>query len=163
MQFSARTLRTKAKAKCAFRFFSNSTRYNRNLCAMHHCAGSWYVWGTYASAANTKSEFIRAWIHIVTLFRSSNTPVKFQLAYNCAMVFGDPTPFSAWYPGSQYVDMLMCDGESLLCCVRASHALNCSALTACWIYIVLVASVVVLAQAAPSRSMQHGYKRYTVC
>eukprot|EP00953_Heterococcus_sp_UTEX-ZZ885_P024968 13608-Heterococcus_DN1.PRE.1 len=81
---------------------------------LHTAAGNWYNWGTYFAAQNTKAEFIRAWRHIVTLFRNERAPVKFQLTYNCHKFRSDPSPFRDWYPGRQYVDMLQCNGASLI-------------------------------------------------
>lgn len=73
---------------------------------LHEFNGDWYNWGT-LYPGNTIADFIPAWRHVVQLFRNNSVPVKFQLDYNSGNGKNNPTPFSAFYPGDQYVDMVV--------------------------------------------------------
>lgn len=71
---------------------------------LHEFNGNWYNWGT-LYPGNAIEDFVPAWRHIVQLFRDQDAPVKFQLNYNRLNGKDDPTPFSAFWPGDEYVDM----------------------------------------------------------
>ncbi len=73
---------------------------------LHEFNGDWYNWGTLYTG-NTIADFIPAWQHVVQLFRDNNTPVKFQLNYNANNGKNNPTPFSAFWPGDAWVDMVV--------------------------------------------------------
>jgi hypothetical protein len=66
--------------------------------------GDWYPWQAYFKG-NTPGTFIAAWRHVVSLFRSANAPVLFDLNYNRlsagAHGHGD---FETLYPGDAWVD-----------------------------------------------------------
>eukprot|EP00611_Tribonema_gayanum_P032727 TRINITY_DN989_c0_g1_i5.p1 TRINITY_DN989_c0_g1~~TRINITY_DN989_c0_g1_i5.p1 ORF type:complete len:409 (-),score=130.23 TRINITY_DN989_c0_g1_i5:608-1834(-) len=77
---------------------------------LHEFNGDWYAWGTQAGGNNDIPTFIAAWQHIHRVFTSKRANVQFQLAYNCKSGLNDDTPFTAWWPGAQYVDMVVCSG-----------------------------------------------------
>jgi endoglucanase len=77
---------------------------------MHEFNGNWYEWCTYLGGTNTKKNFIRAWAHIVDLFREIGAPVRWQLNYNNNNYADSTDPFSDWYPGDQYVDVVCISG-----------------------------------------------------
>lgn len=58
---------------------------------------------------NTPAEFIRAWRHVVTIFRQEHaTNVKWVWSPNVAC--GGKCPFTAYYPGDRWVDWVALDG-----------------------------------------------------
>jgi mannan endo-1,4-beta-mannosidase len=75
----------------------------------HEMNGSWYSWG-YRNTA--PAEFVAAWRHVVTVFRSAGatnatwlwTANVFQRGYPSVT---DPAP---WWPGQQYVTWVGIDG-----------------------------------------------------
>lgn len=71
---------------------------------LHEFNGNWYNWGV-LYPGNSIEDFIPAWQHIVQVFRDQNAPVKFQLDYNRLNGKNDATPFSAFWPGDEWVDM----------------------------------------------------------
>ena len=71
---------------------------------LHEFNGDWYNWGV-LYPGNRKEDFVPAWRHVVQLFRDQGTPVKFQLNYNTRNGKDDPTLFSAFWPGDEWVDM----------------------------------------------------------
>jgi endoglucanase len=73
---------------------------------LHEFNGNWYNWGTLYSG-NSIDDFVPAWKHVVQLFRDQDAPVKFQLNYNRYNGKGDTTSFSAFWPGDDYVDMVV--------------------------------------------------------
>jgi hypothetical protein len=73
---------------------------------LHEFNGDWYNWGVFYDG-NAIEDFIPAWRHVVQLFRSQNAPVRFQLNYNRYNGLEDPTPFSAFWPGEEWVDMVV--------------------------------------------------------
>lgn len=73
---------------------------------LHEFNGDWYNWGTLYSG-NKIADFAPAWRHVVQLFRDNDAPVKFQLNYNANNGKNDKTPFSAFYPGDEWVDMVV--------------------------------------------------------
>lgn len=73
---------------------------------LHEFNGDWYNWGT-LYAGNTIADFVPAWKHVVQLFRDNDVPVQFQLNYNANNGKNDKTPFSAFYPGDEWVDMVV--------------------------------------------------------
>ncbi|KAG5185799.1 hypothetical protein JKP88DRAFT_254751 [Tribonema minus] len=77
---------------------------------MHEFNGDWYPWGTYMGGTNTIANFKRAWLHVHDVFTNKGANIKFQLAYNCENGQGSDTPFKAWWPGENYVDMVVCSG-----------------------------------------------------
>jgi hypothetical protein len=69
-----------------------------------------YPWCVYPNLNDSKiALFKSAWKHIVNIFRAVGAPAKFQLCYNVSNYNGDNTPFSKFYPGSEYVDMVGVD------------------------------------------------------
>jgi hypothetical protein len=87
-------------------------RYPVILSFGHEMNGYWYSWG------NTKSspaQFIAAWQHVVTVFRSAGaTNVKWLWAVNNFVGAGSTTTISGdvqqWWPGQQWVDLVGVDG-----------------------------------------------------
>ncbi|KAG5185800.1 glycoside hydrolase superfamily [Tribonema minus] len=78
---------------------------------LHEFNGDWYPWGTYRGGDNTKRMFKRAWRHVHWILTNKGANIKFQLAYNCVNGQNDQTtPFLDWWPGEQYVDMVVCSG-----------------------------------------------------
>lgn len=73
---------------------------------LHEFNGDWYNWGT-LYIGNTIADFIPAWRHVVQVFRDQGAPVKFQLNYNRSNGKDNPTAFSAFYPGDEWVDMVL--------------------------------------------------------
>jgi hypothetical protein len=68
----------------------------------HEMNGDWYGW------SGDPSNYVAAWRHIVTIFRQeSATNVKFVWSPN--VDYGD-YPFSAYFPGDDYVDYVGLDG-----------------------------------------------------
>jgi hypothetical protein len=69
----------------------------------HEMNGFWYPWGTQAA---TPTQFVKAWIHIHTLFNDAGaTNVIWVWSPNII----NPVPsvkLSAYYPGNQYVDWI---------------------------------------------------------
>ena len=74
---------------------------------MHEMNGDWYNWGTYREG-NSPEKFQTAFRHVVEIFKSRGANVKFQLSYNCDNPHNDSKPFIDWFPGEQYVDMILC-------------------------------------------------------
>jgi mannan endo-1,4-beta-mannosidase len=87
-------------------------RYPVILSFGHEMNGYWYSWG------NTKSppaQFIAAWQHVVTVFRTAGaTNVKWLWAVNNFVGGGTATTISGdvhqWWPGQQWVDLVGIDG-----------------------------------------------------
>ncbi|KAG5182731.1 glycoside hydrolase superfamily [Tribonema minus] len=76
---------------------------------MHEFNGDWYPWGTYMGGTNTIQNFIRAYRHVYQVLTAKGANIKFQLGYNCVNGANDKkTPFSAWWPGDDVVDMVVC-------------------------------------------------------
>jgi endoglucanase len=73
---------------------------------LHEFNGDWDSWDVFYRG-NSTEDFIPAWKHVVTLFREKNAPVKFQIDYNRISAKGDDTPFSEFYPGDEWVDMVV--------------------------------------------------------
>jgi len=73
---------------------------------LHEFNGDWYSWGVFKNG-NQPEEFIPAWKHIVTLFRSNHTNVDFQLNYNRFNGKNNKLPFQDLYPGDDWVDMVV--------------------------------------------------------
>ena len=80
----------------------------------HEMNGSWYSWGHGHAAA---ADFVRAWRHIVTVFRSVGADnVTWLWTVNIVSDrpggSGIPSP-AAWWPGSSYVTWVGIDGYYL--------------------------------------------------
>jgi hypothetical protein len=73
---------------------------------MHEFNGDWYDWAVFSSDQHTPEIFQQAWIHLVEIFRTAGANVKFQLSYNRWGSDNNQTPFSDFYPGDDYVDMV---------------------------------------------------------
>jgi beta-mannanase len=70
---------------------------------MHEMNGTWYPWG-----GGDPSLFQSAWVHIHELFRVAGAS---SVAWVwCPLVDDVAGPFEAYYPGSDYVDVLALDG-----------------------------------------------------
>jgi Glycosyl hydrolase family 26 len=65
---------------------------------------STYPWCLYPYTDDKISSFKKAWMRVVKGFRESGASVKFQLCYNAKNPRDDKTPYSKFYPGSEYVD-----------------------------------------------------------
>ena len=73
------------------------------LLPAHEMNGDWYPWGLGVNG-NTPGDYIRAYRHIVRIFRQEGASnVKFVWAPNVGT-------FSSLYPGDKYVDFLGLDG-----------------------------------------------------
>jgi hypothetical protein len=82
----------------------SNTLYIRPL---HEFNGDWYSYGTYTNG-NSIEAFKNAFKRIVRIISSYGGDfVKWQLSYNNIQPHEDNTPFSAYYPGNEYVDMIM--------------------------------------------------------
>jgi hypothetical protein len=73
---------------------------------LHEFNGDWDSWDVYYPG-NSPDDFIPAWRHIVALFREKNAPVKFEIDYNRINARGNTTPFREFYPGDDWVDMVV--------------------------------------------------------
>jgi hypothetical protein len=73
---------------------------------LHEFNGDWDSWDIYYPG-NNPDDFIPAWKHIVTLFRERNAPVKFQIDYNRVNAGRNTAPFREFYPGDDWVDMVV--------------------------------------------------------
>ncbi|KAG5189477.1 glycoside hydrolase superfamily [Tribonema minus] len=75
---------------------------------LHEFNSDWYPWGTFKDG-NSIPKFKKSFRHIVDLLRANGAGdnIKFQISYNAKSVHGDKIPFSAWWPGDEYVDMIM--------------------------------------------------------
>ncbi len=75
---------------------------------LHEFNGDWYKWGVYFGE-NKKADFIKAWRHIVNVFKREGAPVSFQLNYNRTNAGGNNSlkEFKSLYPGDEYVDMVV--------------------------------------------------------
>lgn len=77
---------------------------------MHEMNGNWYSWATGDSHTNTNDHYIRAWKHIVEIFRRENaTNVQFVWCIN-AESFGRGASYTGAYPGDGYVSYVSIDG-----------------------------------------------------
>ncbi|KAG5183276.1 glycoside hydrolase superfamily [Tribonema minus] len=91
---------------------------------MHEFNGDWYPWGTYHGGFNSKKNFVRAWRHVHDVFTVKEANVIFQryAAFCSALSLSarlqlrqragrcDHAPFTDWWPGMNYVDMVVCSG-----------------------------------------------------
>mmetsp|Transcript_10069 Transcript_10069/g.14203 ORF Transcript_10069/g.14203 Transcript_10069/m.14203 type:complete len:381 (-) Transcript_10069:47-1189(-) len=75
---------------------------------LHEFNGDWYPWGTYLEGTNTKANFILAFRHIYMVFKRARSNFKMQLNYNCENPGDDNTSFMEWWPGEEYVDVVLC-------------------------------------------------------
>jgi hypothetical protein len=70
--------------------------------------GNWFPWGYGVNGNNNYADFVRAWQHVVTLFRSVGaTNVGFIW---CPSIAAGTTGVSSMYPGDNYVDWIAMDG-----------------------------------------------------
>jgi hypothetical protein len=70
--------------------------------------GNWFPWGYGVNGNNNYADFVRAWQHVVTLFRSVGaTNVGFIW---CPSTGAGTTGVSSMYPGDNYVDWIAMDG-----------------------------------------------------
>jgi hypothetical protein len=76
------------------------------LRTLHEFNGEWYNWGVFYPG-NSKDDFVPAWRHVVQVIRSQNAPVKIQLNINANNGLDDKTPFSAFWPGDDWMDMVV--------------------------------------------------------
>jgi beta-mannanase len=77
---------------------------------MHEMNGNWYSWGIGDSSVNTNASYIKAWQHIVTIFRQQGaTNAKFIWSITSSNV-GAGSSFTGAYPGDNYVDYVGVDG-----------------------------------------------------
>ncbi len=84
-----------------------STKKNLYIRPLHEFNGDWYSYGTYLHG-NSIKKFKKAYIHIVnTIRKHGGNNVKWQLSYNGKQPGDDQTPFIKYYPGGQYVDMIL--------------------------------------------------------
>lgn len=74
---------------------------------LHEFNGDWYNWGAFYGEGQDIKDFKAAWIHVVTFFREREVPVKFQFNYNRRNGKDMPNPFSDWWVGDEYVDMVV--------------------------------------------------------
>ncbi|KAG5188801.1 glycoside hydrolase superfamily [Tribonema minus] len=79
---------------------------------LHEMNGNWYSWGVFRKGNdNQKGLYIDAFRKVHKMMRKRGVAAKFQLAYNCNT---NPDEgfhaFSEWYPGPEYVDMVVCSG-----------------------------------------------------
>ena len=69
----------------------------------HEMNGGWFSWGL-GNGGNTAGDYVRAWRHVVRIFRSEG-------ATNARFVWCPNTgKFDSLYPGDDYVDWLCLDG-----------------------------------------------------
>jgi hypothetical protein len=74
--------------------------------ALHEVNGDWYPWGALRQG-NSPEQCKRAFRHIVDVFRNEGVRnVKFQFGFNVTNARLNKTPFSAFYPGNDYVDSI---------------------------------------------------------
>jgi len=74
----------------------------------HEMNGDWYPWGDGVNG-NTPASFVRAWRHIVDLFRAEGARnVRWVWSPNVAYTGGPP--LGPLYPGDEYVDLVAMDG-----------------------------------------------------
>src|SRR5439155_21071546 len=74
----------------------------------HEMNGRWTPWAV-GARGNTAAEFVAAWRHIVTVFRSEGaTNVRFVFSPN--VISANSPNFSSMYPGDRYVDRVALDG-----------------------------------------------------
>ena len=72
----------------------------------HEFNGPWFHWGFKYETAN---QFIAAWRHLVTVFRSNGaTDVKW--VWNPNVSYSDTAALQPWYPGDSYVTWVGLDG-----------------------------------------------------
>jgi hypothetical protein len=75
---------------------------------MHEMNGNWYPWGSGVNGNTNPADFVRAWQHVVDIFRrvgASN--VQFDW---CVNVSPSPDSVVPLYPGDNYVDWVSMDG-----------------------------------------------------
>jgi mannan endo-1,4-beta-mannosidase len=72
----------------------------------HEFNGPWFHWGF---KYETAQEFVAAWRHLVTIFRSNGaTDVKW--VWNPNVSYSDTAALRPWYPGDSYVTWVGLDG-----------------------------------------------------
>lgn len=74
-------------------------------------AAGTYPWSIWPFTDANIADFKRAWKRIVSIYREERAPVKFQLCFMARNPDPDKnrTPFSAFYPGREYVDFVGID------------------------------------------------------
>ncbi|KAG5180986.1 hypothetical protein JKP88DRAFT_279131 [Tribonema minus] len=72
----------------------------------------WYPWGA-LRLGNTKEEFKVAFVHVVTVLRSTGANFKYQMSYAMKNSGNDPTPLREFYVGKQYVDQICVSAYNL--------------------------------------------------
>jgi beta-mannanase len=94
----------------------NRTVYVR---PMHEMNGNWYPWSGVTNG-NTPADYIRAWRHIVDLFRQEAvTNVRWVWTPNVTDVPAS-NDLELYWPGSTYVDVIGLDGFNWGACVPAN-------------------------------------------
>jgi endoglucanase len=85
----------------------------------HEMNGRWTPWAV-GVRGNTVAEFVAAWRHIVTVFRSDGaTNVRFVFSPN--VISPNSPDFRPEYPGDRYVDWVALDGYNWGTSVRGQH------------------------------------------
>jgi len=85
----------------------------------HEMNGRWTPWGI-GVHGNVASDFVAAWRHIVTVFRSAGaTNVRFVFSPN--VISPNSPDFSAEFPGDDYVDRVALDGYNFGTSLPGQH------------------------------------------
>jgi beta-mannanase len=70
--------------------------------------GGWYSWGN-GTPGNTAADYIRAWRHVVSVFRAQGASnVRWVWSPNAK--WGSHFPFRQFYPGNRWVNWVALDG-----------------------------------------------------
>lgn len=87
---------------------AKATNTDFYLRPMHEMNGNWYPWAESANG-NKKGDYVKAWKHIVDIFRSEGaTNAKFVWCPN--VNYSGSTPLAQVFPGDDYVDYVCMDG-----------------------------------------------------
>lgn len=87
---------------------AKATNTDFYLRPMHEMNGNWYPWAESVNG-NKKGDYIKAWKHIVDIFRSEGaTNAKFVWCPN--VNYSGSTPLAQVFPGDDYIDYICMDG-----------------------------------------------------
>jgi hypothetical protein len=81
--------------------------------------GRWMPWGVGAHG-NTARQFIAAWRHVVSIFRSANAG-NVQFVFSPNVISPNSPDFTSMYPGDRYVDKVALDGYNWGTSVRGQR------------------------------------------
>ncbi|KAG5180992.1 glycoside hydrolase superfamily [Tribonema minus] len=71
---------------------------------LHEFNGDWYPWGIFREG-NSLDAFKAAYRHVITVLRATGGNFKYQLSYNVKSANSNPTKFSDFYVGDDYLQI----------------------------------------------------------